>query len=245
MSAGSGSIIPVSDEVQSALGYLFRQQTLLDEALTHKSYIQGTKDGDQRHNERLEFLGDAVLGLVVSQYVALAHPTCREGELSKIKARVVSRHSLARAARRLTLGRWLKLGRGEERTKGREKSSLLANALEAVIAAIYLDGGLEAARSVIVRILKEELEGEDGSSADAMGWDYKSRLQEWSHKHYETVPQYRIIHESGPDHQKFFEVEVLLNGMVYGRGSGRTKKEAEQMSAKQVLEIESRKKEQV
>ena len=223
-------------EVQSVIGYVFRQHTLLDEALTHKSFFQGHKDSEGRDNERLEFLGDAVLALVVSEYLASALPASNEGELSKIKARLVSRHSLARAASRLKLGSWLKLGRGEEQTKGREKSSLLANTLEAIMAAIYLDGGLEAARFFILRVLQPELDAVNGSKAESINWDYKSRLQEWSHKHHEAVPLYRIIAESGPDHQKSFEVEVLVKGQALGCGRGTTKKEAEQLAARQALE---------
>ena len=224
------------DEVQLALDYRFQHPELLQEALTHKSYLQGKQEVGQRDNERLEFLGDAVLALVISEYVTSASPTSREGELSKVKARVVSRHSLAQAAQRLKLGEWLRLGRGEERTKGREKTSLLANALEAVIAAIYLDGGIAAARSFILRILQPELQIVDGIRAGGLDWDYKSRLQEWSHKYYETVPTYRTIQESGPDHQKAFDVEVLVKGRILGRGKGTTRKDAEQEAARQALE---------
>ncbi|UCE63565.1 MAG: ribonuclease III [Nitrospirota bacterium] len=147
------------DEAQLALDYTFRQPELLQEALTHKSYLQGKQEVGQRDNERLEFLGDAVLAFVISEYVTSACPASREGELSKVKARLVSGHSLGQVAQRLKLGEWLRLGRGEEKTKGREKTSLLANALEAVIAAMYLDGGIEVARSFILRILQPELQG--------------------------------------------------------------------------------------
>ena len=223
------------DEIQSAIQYVFREQTLLDEALTHKSYFQGSKDSGKRDNERLEFLGDAVLSLVICEYLAEAFPTSQEGELSKIKARLVSGPSLAVASKRLKLGQWLKIGRGEERTKGREKNSLLSNALEALIASVYLDGGLEAARSFVLRILRPELDELSLPKADRVDWDYKSRLQEWSHKYHETVPEYRIKKESGPDHQKAFEIEVLIKGQVLGHGKGKTKKDAEQQAACQAL----------
>jgi ribonuclease-3 len=226
----------VIDEAQLALDYTFRQPELLQEALTHKSYLQGKQEVGQRDNERLEFLGDAVLAFVISEYVTSACPASREGELSKVKARLVSGHSLGQVAQRLKLGEWLRLGRGEEKTKGREKTSLLANALEAVIAAIYLDGGIEVARSFILRIFQPELKGIDGSQAGTLDWDYKSRLQEWSHKHYETVPTYRTIQESGPDHEKAFDVEVLVKGRVLGCGKGKTRKDAEQQAARQALE---------
>ena len=226
----------VIDEAQLALDYTFRYPKLLQEALTHKSYLQGNQEVGQCDNERLEFLGDAVLALVISEYVTSVCPTLREGELSKIKARLVSRHSLAQAAQRLNLGEWLRLGRGEEKTKGREKTSLLANALEAIMAAIYMDGGIEPARSFILRILQPELKGVKEEKLGTLEWDYKSRLQEWSHKHYETVPMYRTIQESGPDHQKAFDVEVLVKGRILGRGMGKTRKEAEQQAARQALE---------
>ena len=224
------------DEAQLALDYTFRQPELLQEALTHKSYLQGKQEVGQRDNERLEFLGDAVLALVISEYVISACPISPEGKLSKVKARLVSRHSLSRAAQRLKLGKWLRLGRGEEQTKGREKTSLLANALEAIMAAIYLDGGLGAARTFILRVLQPELEGIEWSKGGTLDWDFKSRLQEWSHQHYETVPTYRTIQESGPDHQKAFDVEVLVKGRVLGRGQGKTRKDAEQQAARQALE---------
>ena len=226
-------------DVQAALGYLFRQPVLLDEALTHKSHLQGNKNSGQRDNERLEFLGDSVLALIVSEYVASAYPTSKEGELSKIKAHLVSRHSLAKAARRMDFGRFLRLGRGEEVTQGRDKSSLLANALEAVIAAIYVDGGLDAARAFVLRVLHTELENLGTRTAETIAQDYKSQLQERSQKHYENVPHYRVVRESGPDHQKGFEVEVIVNGTVRGCGIGRNKKEAEQRAAQQALEKES------
>ena len=224
------------DEAQAALDYSFRQPQLLLEALTHKSYLQGNKEVGQNDNERLEFLGDTVLALVISEHLISTWPTSNEGELSKFKARLVSRQSLAQAAQRLGVGKFLRIGRGEERTQGREKTSLLANALEAIIAAIYLDGGLTASRSFILGILEPELETVGIFHSKTLDWDFKSRLQEWSHKHHETVPTYRTIQESGPDHQKAFDVEVLVKDSVLGRGKGKTRKEAEQQAARQALE---------
>ena len=225
-------------DVQETLGYQFSQPSLLEEALTHRSHLQGTRDIDQRDNERLEFLGDSVLALVISEYVASAFPTSKEGELSKTKAHLVSRLSLAKAARRLSLGQFLLLGRGEEVTQGRDKSSLLANALEAVIAAIYLDGGLDPARTFILRALRTELNELSMATVETIAQDYKSRLQERTQKHHDTVPHYRIVRESGPDHQKCFEIEVIVNGMIRGIGLGQNKKEAEQRAAQQAWENE-------
>ena len=223
-------------EAQESIGYTFRQPALLDEALTHRSHLQGKHSTEQKDNERLEFLGDAVLSLVVSEYLSAAYPTSTEGELSKVRARLVSRVSLAQAASRLKLGQLLRVGRGEEVTKGRGKSSLLANALEAVIAAIYLDGGLEPARSFVLRTLSEEFGTLQGMTLLAYNQDFKSQFQEQCQQRFEALPVYTVRRESGPDHNKAFEVEVGIRGKIYGWGLGRNKKEAEQMAAKQALD---------
>ncbi len=225
-----------TNETLDTFGYVFRQPRLLEEALTHKSHVNESRERGYRHNERLEFLGDAVLALIVSDYLAASFPDSTEGELSKLKARLVSEISLARAARRLNLGSRLRLGRGEELTQGREKSSLLANAVEALIAAVYLDGGLEAARSFTLRTLMQELEDLRELEGPAAIQDYKTQLQEWCQKRFETLPQYATVRETGPDHQKLFEVKLMVRGEVLGVGVGRSKKEAEQMAAKQALE---------
>lgn len=229
----------LTDLAQQRIGYRFRQPSLLDEALTHKSYVNEIKSLDKttndRDNERLEFLGDAVLSLIISDHLARTCPDFTEGDLSKLKARLVSETSLAKAARGLELGGLLRLGRGEELTQGREKSSLLANALEALIAAVYLDGGLEQAQTFTLRVLDQDLEKIHEASGDAAG-DYKTRLQEWCQKRFETLPQYVTIRESGPDHQKTFEVQVAIKGELLGVGVGRTKKEAEQMAAQQAVQ---------
>lgn len=223
------------DEAQQAIGYAFRQPRLLDEALTHKSHVNEIKDKGRKHNERLEFLGDAVLALVVSEHLAASFPSSTEGQLSKLKARLVSEAALAKAARRLNLGSLLRLGRGEELTQGREKNSLLADALEAMIAAIYLDGGLDPARAFILRAFARTLEDPHALHDEAVSQDYKTQLQEWCQKRFETLPQYVTVRESGPDHQKMFEVQLRIQGDILGVGVGRTKKEAEQMAAKHAL----------
>lgn len=222
--------------IQAALGYQFRRPGLLDQALTHKSHVNESKGKQGKHNERLEFLGDAVLALIVSDHLASSFPDLSEGALSKLKARLVSETSLAKAARRLNLGNLLRLGRGEELTKGREKNSLLADALEALIAAVYLDGGLEASRTFTLRVLAPELSGVENQKARPEMDDYKTLLQEWCQKRFETLPQYATVRESGPDHRKIFEVELTIRGDVVGVGKGHSKKEAEQMAAKQALE---------
>jgi ribonuclease-3 len=216
--------------------YRFVNAALLNEALTHKSHVNERKNPNRKHNERLEFLGDAVLSLIISEHLATRHPQLSEGALSKLKAKLVSETSLANAARRLDLGAHLQLGRGEELSKGREKTSLLADVLEAVIAAIYLDGGLEASRKFTLEALEAELRQIDSLQTKPGGDDYKTRFQEWCQKRYELLPRYVTIRETGPDHQKLFEVEVRVNGKVAGVGQGHSKKEAEQMAARRALE---------
>jgi ribonuclease-3 len=206
------------------------------EALTHKSYVNERRDAGRKHNERFEFLGDAVLSLIMSDYLAKRYPELSEGSLSKLKAKLVSEASLANAARRLNLGARLKLGRGEELSNGRDKASLLADAFEAVIAAIYLDGGLEASRNFTIEALIDELRQIDIQQEKPGGDDYKTRFQEWCQKRYELLPRYVIVRETGPDHQKSFEVEVLVNDKVFGAGRGHSKKEAEQEAAQRALE---------
>ncbi len=225
-----------ADAVPNPFSYQFKNPALLHEALTHKSHVNERKGPAGRHNERLEFLGDAVLSLVISDYLAARLPFLTEGALSKLKAKLVSESSLAHAAKRLNLGAHLQLGRGEELSKGREKHSLLADALEAVIAAVYLDGGLEASRAFTLDALAEELQGVTSQQAQPGGDDYKTRFQEWCQKRYDALPRYVMVNESGPDHQKLFEVDVEIGGKVAGSGRGHSKKEAEQMAAQQALE---------
>ena len=222
-------------EAQERLGYMFRRPALLKEALTHKSHAKDQQEEGFKDNERLEFLGDAVVGLVVSDFLASTYPNFSEGELSKIKARLVSRTSLAQVAQRQQLGDLLRLGRGEEVTDGRVKPSLLGNALEAVVGAIYLDGGFETVQTYVLRILQGEIRNlQDTTLTDYVG-DFKSRLQEYCQKQFDTLPTYEVIRESGPDHQKVFEVQVGFQGKMWGKGVGKSKKEAEQVAAQQAL----------
>lgn len=224
-----------ADLLRASLAYHFLSPALLEEALTHTSHVNEHKGAMRTHNERLEFLGDAVLSLVMSEYLASALPLSSEGALSKLKATLVSEATLARVARRLKLGDCLKLGRGEERSKGREKDSLLADALEAVIAAVHLDGGFEASRTVTRHIFMEELHRISANEAKPGSEDFKTQLQEWCQKRHDTLPRYSTTGESGPDHEKQFDVRVTIHGNVVGVGSGRSKKEAEQQAAKQAL----------
>jgi len=218
--------------LQGFLNHSFQKLSLLEEAITHKSFLNEFKESSSPDNERLEFLGDAVLDLVISEYLISHFPSSHEGELSKRKSRIVSEPFLASVAHRWELGSFIRLGRGEELTGGREKDSILANTLEAIIAAIYLDGGLEKVRSFILATFDlDQLHSGLHSSSK----DYKSELQEFSQKKYEVLPVYQLVGEAGPDHCKEFEVELRIKGTLYGQGRGRSKKEAEQQAAKFAL----------
>ena len=222
-------------DLEERIRYRFRNPQLLERALTHKSHLQGTKDADLQDNERLEFLGDAVLSLIVSEYLTEAYVTLREGELSQIRARLVGGTVLAEVATRLELGKFLRLGRGEEQTHGREKRSLLSNGLEAVIAAVYQDGGLAAARSVVLGMFHPELQDLGQVEVSEYRQDFKSQLQEWCQKHMNLLPSYHVVQEWGPDHDKHFEVQVDIQGVSRGLGVGSSKKVAEQQAARKAL----------
>ncbi len=230
------SVVP-TETIERVVGYHFQRPHLVHEALTHKSFVNENRTTkDRRQNERLEFLGDAVLSLIISDYLAARLPDYTEGELSKLKARLVSEPSLAKVAKRLELGTLLRLGKGEELSKGREKPSLLADALEALIAAVYLDGGLEASRVFTLRVFDDDLEALGVLNGESALEDHKTRLQELCQKRYDTLPRYVTVREHGPDHRKTFEVELTIRGEVAGVGQGFSKKQAEQMAAKQALE---------
>jgi ribonuclease-3 len=220
------------EDLQVRIGYRFRDRGLLEHALTHKSRAAEDASGGVSDNESLEFLGDAVLGLVVADALFHQYPTYTEGQKSKVKAAVVSTQSLARQAEEIQLGEHLILGRGEEKTGGRFKQALLADAYEALIAGIYLDGGLEAAAAFLRRELKAAI---DAGSSQTVAPDYKSALQERLQALGQPLPEYRVSGEAGPDHRKIFSVEVVANGEVLGAASGRAKKEAEQEAARLAL----------
>ena len=214
------------------LQYQFKDPALLAEALRHSSYANEHRGANVFSNERLEFLGDSVLGFVTAEYLFARHPNAPEGELTRIRALLVCEDSLYEVAQRLELGRYLKLGNGEESCGGRMRPSILADATEAVFAAVYLDGGIDAARTLIHRVL---LDTEREEAAEEKRRDYKTLLQEFVQRTPNQQLSYRLVSESGPDHDKTFYFEVLLNGAAAGRGAGRSKKEAEQMAAKNAL----------
>ncbi len=217
--------------IQERIAYTFRNQELLERSLTHKSYANENRL--LHHNERMEFLGDAVLNLAVSEYLMKACPDSTEGDLSRLRASVVSEPALAAVARELGLGDYLLLGRGEEQTGGRDKDSLLADSLEALIAAVYLDAGQGQAVAFILRFFECLIKTTCISGGTV---DYKTELQELCQERLKLLPEYKVVSETGPDHQKLFEVELRVKGELYGRGTGRSKKEAEQGAAKEALE---------
>ena len=216
-------VVRLRDEfegLQARIDYTFRDRGLLEHALTHKSRAAEDATGGVADNESLEFLGDAVLGLVVADVLFQQYPNYTEGQKSKVKAAVVSTQSLARRAEEIQLGDHLILGRGEEKTGGRFKQALLADGYEALIAAIYLDGGLEAAKAFLQRELKEAI---DAGVAQTFAPDYKSALQEKLQALGHPLPEYRLSGSEGPDHRKTFNIEVVVNGEVFGAASGRAK----------------------
>jgi ribonuclease-3 len=212
--------------LEAAIGWTFADDSLLDLALTHRSYC--AEHGVAESNERLEFLGDSVLGFVVTAFVFDEYSALPEGELAKLRATVVSAETLAELAARIELGSALRLGKGEDASGGRAKPSILADAMEAVFAAVYLDGGLEAAGTVILNALGESIREQ---AAGPGGGDFKTRLQELAAQLLDQLPRYQVRHE-GPDHSKRFFATVQLRGVTYGDGEGRSKKAAEQAAAR-------------
>ena len=219
--------------LETKLGYVFHRPELLENALYHSSYANEHRGAGISSNERLEFLGDAVLGFVTAEYLYAKHPDMPEGDLTRIRAALVCEESLHEVAQYLGLGEYLRLGRGEELGGGRRRPSILADAVEAVLAAVYLDGGIDEARALIHRIL---LEKEQEQVVESRRRDCKTELQELVQRKPNQVLHYELVSESGPDHAKVFAVAVTLNGQVVGLGSGHSKKEAEQSAARAALE---------
>ena len=217
--------------LEETLGYTFHDRSLLENALTHSSYANENRFKGCQSNERLEFLGDSVLGMVTADYLFRTHPDLPEGDLTRTRAALVCEESLVVVAEELGLGAYLHLGRGEEAGGGRQRPSIRADAVEAVLAAVYLDGGIGSARKIIQKyILSREVAGLTKPR------DHKTALQELVQRESGQVLRYRLVREEGPDHDKRFFVEVDLNGSPVGTGSGRSKKEAEQMAAKAAIE---------
>lgn len=219
-------------KLEECINYTFNELSYISEALTHSSYANEKIDKTINHNERLEFLGDSVLSIVVSDYLFMKYPDFPEGELTKIRSKIVCEATLAECARSINLGEYMYFGKGEEMTGGRDRASILADAFEALIAAIYLDGGLKSARVFILDVM-------DSKITDAiMGKifvDYKTRLQEIVQSRKVKKIRYEVVDEQGPDHSKVFFTEVIVNDQIIGRGKGNSKKEAEQNAAKMGL----------
>ena len=218
-------------ELEEKLGYAFKDPSLLSEALNHSSYANEHRAQGENSNERLEFLGDSVLGFVTAEFLFELHQDLPEGDLTRQRAALVCEQSLHEVAKMLDLGKYLKLGKGEESGGGRHRPSILADATEAVFAAVYLDGGIRAASDLIHRVLLDK----EGEHAESLVQDYKTALQELVQRKSGQQLSYHMVGESGPDHNKTFTAEVLLNGEGVGTGSGHSKKEAEQAAARAAI----------
>ncbi|NLI13287.1 ribonuclease III [Pelotomaculum propionicicum] len=220
------------ESLKKRIGLSWHDLDLLEQALTHSSFTYESRQNSSENNQRLEFLGDAVLGLAVSDYLYRNHPHRDEGELTKLRAALVCEPSLARMARELELGYCLNMGKGEERSGGRERPSILADAFEALLGAVYLDQGLDQAAKLAIEFLRpvinDVLEGR-------LDRDYKTELQEYVQQRGNEQVQYVILKEQGPDHHKIFTAGVVYKGGLVGSGAGRSKKEAEQQAAKSAL----------
>lgn len=217
---------------EESIGYHFKDRKILLEALTHSSFANENKDQQLQFNERLEFLGDSVLSIVISEYIFINLPHLPEGELTKIRARIVCEASLSETARQIELGNYIRLGRGEEMTGGRKRSSILADGFEALIAAIYLDGSFAIVKAFILELMADKIE--NAINGEIL-LDYKTKLQEQIQAKTRKKLSYHIYDEKGPDHNKTFYVEVRLDNKILGKGIGSNKKEAEQEAAKTAI----------
>jgi ribonuclease III len=238
--AKPGRVIPFGSEfapLERAIGYRFRDRGLLEHALTHRSRVHEDASGGVFDNESMEFLGDSLLGFAIADLLFRRFPEHNEGQKSKLKASIVSATALARLGEGIGLGDYLILGRGEEKTGGRQKAALIADCYEALIAAIYLDGGIEPARAFIERQFEALIDEAARTGAVAsFTEDYKSALQEWLQRHDRGLPDYRLTAEIGPAHRRRFEVEILVGGAPLARAEGKSKKEAAQAAARLALE---------
>ena len=219
------------ENLEKKIGYTFKNEELLKTALTHSSYAN-EQGGAMKYNERLEFLGDSVLGIITAEYLFVNHKDFPEGELTKVRSALVCEKALFKFASEIDLGEYLFLGKGETNTGGRNRPSILADAFEALIAAIYLDGGMKQAKAFVLRFIKSAQ-----AEAIEINTDYKTKLQEIIQKNPEERIEYAVIGETGPDHDKRFIVVVKLNSNIIGKGEGRSKKQAEQLAAREALRL--------
>ena len=239
--SGPGRVVPFGSELEPLerrIGYRFKDRGLLEHALTHRSRVHEDASGGVFDNESMEFLGDSILGFAIADMLFQQFPHHNEGQKSKLKASIVSAASLARLGDKINLGEFLILGRGEEKTGGRRKHALIADCYEALIAAIYLDGGIEPAKSFLERQFEDLIhEARRTGAQAAFTEDYKSALQEWLQSHDRGLPAYRLAAEIGPAHRRMFDVEVVVNGIPLARAEGKSKKEAAQAAAKLALDL--------
>lgn len=222
-----------TEELEESLGYVFKDKRLLIDSITHRSYLHENPDENLKYNERLEFLGDAVLGLAISHTLFLDEADLTEASMSKIKSYLVNEFVLFEIASSLSLGKYIRLGKGEELTGGRTKKSVLSNAMEALIGAVFLDSNYKTAMSLILKLYSKKLSGVISKNE---GYDFKSELQEKIQNIYGVLPEYRIVKQEGQEHRKIFTVEVFINSVLYGTAKGKSKKEAQMSAAKEALE---------
>jgi ribonuclease-3 len=218
----------IAEGLQKSLGYQFKNEKLITEALTHRSYSK------EFNNERLEFLGDAVMDLIVGEYLFFLYPEAEEGFLSKLRAALVNEESFTRFAKKLDLGKYLKLSNAEENNGGREKPSILSSAFEALVGALYLEAGFDKTKEIALKLLKKVY---PEINPDELLKDYKTNLQEITQAYFGEVPEYRVINSTGPDHKKQFEIAVYIQGKKYATAKGKSKKVAQQEGAKKTIEI--------
>ncbi len=221
----------IYSEFEKTIQYEFKDQFTLDLALRHSSYVNELQGANLEDNERLEFLGDAVLNLVIGDILMNSFPNLREGDLSRMRSSLVNETQLAEIARKINLGIVIKLGKGEEQTNGRDKNSILSDVLEAIIAAVYIDGGFEAAFNVVKTLFADNIKT---SANPSLNLDHKSKLQEISQTQFKIMPKYKVVHESGPDHNKTFKVQLTVQSVIV-HGTGKSKKSAEQNAAGKAL----------
>jgi ribonuclease III len=220
------------EQLENSLGYSFKDKKILMEALTHKSFFHENPDKAESYNERLEFLGDSVLGFVIVEYLFLLDNKFTESVMAKTKSYLVKEAVLLEIAKSISLGTYLRLGKGEETTGGRTKRSLLADAVEAVLGALYIDSGYKKAREIILRLFKDKI---DAIVRYGEFHDFKTELQEKTQLLFSTIPEYKIVRQEGAEHKKLFTIEVYIKDERYGTGSGKSKKEAETFAAKEAL----------
>ena len=219
-------------DLEKRFGYVFKNRKLLTEALTHRSFYHENPDKSITHNERLEFLGDSVLGFVIVEYLFSSDKEFTESIMAKIKSYLVKESILSEIADSISLGKYLKLGKGEEATGGRAKKSILADTIEALLGAVYLDGGYKKVKTIVLKLFRKEI---DTLLDSTRFYDFKTELQEKTQLLFSVLPEYRVVKQEGEEHEKVFTIEVFIEGKKFGKGSGKSKKEAQTLAAREAL----------